>query len=257
MLVGDGERYVRVAFQNEAELEQVAVSALPLRFGPAAVFLPKAKLGALGSNGTVPDGVVIDLAARAWYLLAVERARYGLWEDIAPRVARQVAAQAREETRHQLLNLALDEIAQSGSLKHALQELEIDERRVHWTLHGILREPPRVALSIDEIPPDLDAWTRTLNTTVQVWRLDKYAESRTGRVLYALPDEGVPPPDASRSAGVIREAEFLQVPPPEPAVRVKEISEPAFLPGPKLDASGGAEERPEPELLQQARWGYP
>ena len=48
MLVGDGERYVRTVFKNKDELEQVVVSNLGLLFGPAAVFLPKAKIRTIG-----------------------------------------------------------------------------------------------------------------------------------------------------------------------------------------------------------------
>ena len=241
MLVGEGERYVRVAFQDEEELERVVVGNLGLLVGPAVVFLPKAKLGGLGPPATVPDGIVIDLAAKAWYLLAVERASYGLWEQIAPRVAKQVTAQTREGARHQLLNLALDEVARGGGLKPVLQALELDERSIHWTLHAILRQPPGVALPIDEIPPDLDDWARTLKTPVKLWRLDKYAESRTGRILYALPDEGVPPPEPAAL----------------PALRVAELPAPAVILAAPPEPAPRVEEPPEPEFLHRARWGYP
>ena len=250
MLLGDGKRYVRVAFENEEELERVVVSNLGVLFGAAAVLLPKARLNGLGPPATVPDGIVIDLASKTWYILAVELASYGLWEQIAPRVAKQATAQAREEARHQILNLALDEVARSGSLKPVLKALELDERSMHWTLHEILQRPPGVALPIDEIPPDLDEWARTLKTTVRIWRLDKYGETQTGRILYALPDEAAGASEPEARVAEAPEPALSEVPSPRPAPMVEEIPKPMTLRFPPPQPAAPAEKIPEPAFLQ-------
>ena len=74
MLISDKSRYVRVAFDNEAEIEDVVLDNAGLLFGPHAIILKQARITTVGGRATVPDGIAIDLQEEEWYLIEAERA---------------------------------------------------------------------------------------------------------------------------------------------------------------------------------------
>jgi len=90
MIIGKGKKYIRVAFENEAEIEQVVADNFELLFGSSSIFLPKAALTTLSGKGTIPDGIVIDLLREKWFIVEAERASHGTWEHIAPQVSKQI-----------------------------------------------------------------------------------------------------------------------------------------------------------------------
>src|SRR5262245_41159221 len=99
MLVGNGVQYVAVPFSDEAEIEKVVQDQAEFLFGSGAIFLPKTKIATGGGKSTVPDGFVIDLERKCWYLVEAERAIHGTWDHIAPQVSRQLAAVGQLESR--------------------------------------------------------------------------------------------------------------------------------------------------------------
>ncbi len=193
MLIGANSRYSKVAFENEAEIEKVVNENSSLLFGSYAVFLPKSKIKTIGGKGTIPDGIVIDLENREWYLVEAERASHGTWEHIAPQVSKQLTAVQNQESRQGFLKLALERITGDEDLKTTIiDELKIPEIAIHGCLNEIINKPPVVAIPIDDIPADLLEWASTLKHTVKVWKIEKFNLVGGKEVLYSFPDDERP-----------------------------------------------------------------
>jgi len=203
MLIGQSQKFLRIAFDDEAEIEKVVADNNELLFGASTVFLQQQRINTVGGKATLPDAIVIDLENNQWYIVEVERAAHGTWEHIAPQVSKQLAAIANEDTRDLLLKLALEEVSSNETLKEALKELGIEEISVHGRIDDILKKRPIVAIPIDEIPPDLTDWTATLKHQVKIWLVEKYSETSTGQVLYSMPDEFAPSLDTGDEAGPV------------------------------------------------------
>jgi hypothetical protein len=92
-------------------------------------------------------------------------------------------------------------VRSDSQVANVFVELNIEERDIYKCLQDILREAPKVAIPIDFVPDDLEAWTKTLKTTVKVWEIKKFSSPDGQTVLYSLPDEMTPTITSSISGG--------------------------------------------------------
>lgn len=99
MIVHESEKYFRVAFKDEAEIEKVVKDYAKYLFGSSILFLPKSKISTLGGAGSIPDGFVIDVESEEWFMVEAELASHGTWQHIAPQISRQLAATDSQSTR--------------------------------------------------------------------------------------------------------------------------------------------------------------
>ncbi len=192
MLVSKTEQYYKAPFESEAELEQVVRDYSEQLFGSNALFLPKAKISTLGGAGTIPDGFAIDIESGDWYIVEAELASHGTWQHIAPQISRQIAALDSPTTREAILKLAIDAIQGDEQHLEVMADLGIAEIEIHVRLQAILKHPPVVAIPIDSLPKDLESWSKSLRVDVRTWVIEKYTTLDGSRVIYSLPEEGVP-----------------------------------------------------------------
>jgi hypothetical protein len=209
VLIGSKFKYVKVAFENEGEIEKVVTENAELLFGSYAIFLPKAKITTIGGKGTIPDGIVIDLASKNWYLVEAERASHGTWEHIAPQVSKQLTAILKSENIEKFLSIALKQLQSNEDLKNTIvDELHIKEIHLHGAILDILKKSPILAIPIDEIPLDLTEWARTLKHEVKIWRIEKYSRDDGKDILYSVPDEEVANVVLNNGASEVSETKF-------------------------------------------------
>ncbi len=208
MLIGENEQYLRVAFDNEAEIEKIVQENYELLFGSTALYIPQTRIQTTGGKGTIPDAVVIDLEHARWFMVEVELSHHGTWDHIAPQVSKQLAAVNNEATRERILKQALDIVSTSDEIKEALVELGIGEIDIHGRISDILKDLPIVAIPIDEVAIDLEGWARTLKHNVRIWKIEKYVEYDSGNILYSIPDENPPTIDTSEEIESIPETQF-------------------------------------------------
>jgi hypothetical protein len=193
MLINDAEQFIRVAFDNEAEIEGVVQRYAEQFFGSSIVYLPQTRITTVGGRGTVPDAIVIDIESEEWYIVEAERAIHGTWEHIAPQVSRQLAAVSSPETRDLILHLALSSIRGDHVLRSMIREVGVEDLEIHGRLQRVLRKPPTIAIPIDAIPKDLKEWVQTLRNPVKIWLIEKFISvANPARVLYSIPDENLP-----------------------------------------------------------------
>ncbi|MDT5120936.1 MAG: hypothetical protein QOC96_418 [Acidobacteriota bacterium] len=193
MLVNDTQQLIKTNFDSEAEIELVVQKYAEQLFGSSIIYLPQARISTAGGKGTIPDAIVIDVQLEEWFIVEAERAAHGTWEHIAPQISKQLAAVGFIETRELVLQLALNLIKSTQTLKDMFQEIGIGELEIHGRLQNILRKPPTIAIPIDNVPKDLMEWIQTLKNKTKVWVLEKYISTSTPDfVLYSLPDDNLP-----------------------------------------------------------------
>ena len=133
MLLFDSRKFVSVAFDNEDEIERVTIENAEYIFGPSSIYFPKKLIRTPDGTGTIPDGYVIDLESRIWYIVEAELAHHSVWSHIAPQVAKQIIASNTQETKQRLIEFVIDQVRDDELLqeKFADQKIEqIDYRRV-------------------------------------------------------------------------------------------------------------------------------
>lgn len=101
MLLGKDRRYVRSSFIGEEEIDKVVIDNATLLFGPYSIVLPKRMISTEGGRDTIPDGFVIELNKREWYLVEVETSKHDTWDHISKQIMKQLTALQSERTKHQ------------------------------------------------------------------------------------------------------------------------------------------------------------
>ena len=84
MLIFNNTKFIKAPFNNEAELEQVIINNYEYLFGPNSFYLPKAMIRTADGVGTIPDGFVIDIEQKKWYIVEAELMHHSVWNHIAP-----------------------------------------------------------------------------------------------------------------------------------------------------------------------------
>lgn len=190
MLIIDDRKFVLTKFASEDELERVVIANAEYIFGPSSIYFPKSLIRTTDGAGTIPDGYVIDLDGRRWYIVEVELSQHSVWNHIAPQIAKQIIAANNPVTKQRLIEIAIDHVRDDENLqdKFAEQNIEpIDFRRV---LAEILATKPIVGMPIDAVKNDLREWAATLKIDVRLWIVRKYVEfNNPENIVFEIPEE--------------------------------------------------------------------
>lgn len=192
MIVAGVNKYFRTPFNNEAEIETVVRDYAEYLFGSSIVFIPKSKITTMGGAGTIPDGFVVDVESEEWFMVEAELASHGTWQHIAPQISKQLAAVDSQATRDSILAIALDLVKSDKNAAGVFADLGIAQLDIHGKLQTIIRKSPTIAIPIDGVPSDLQAWARTLKFKVKIWVIEKFQSLDGSSILYSVPDENVP-----------------------------------------------------------------
>ena len=90
MIIDGSKKFISAAFTSEEELELIVQANAEYIFGPDSLYLPKSLIRTSGRFGTIPDGFVVDLASRRWFIVEAELAVHSVWSHIAPQVAKRI-----------------------------------------------------------------------------------------------------------------------------------------------------------------------
>lgn len=208
MLLIDNRKFVATKFDNEDEIERVAIANAEHIFGPSSIYIPKTLIRTGDGTGTIPDGYVIDLDGRRWYIVEAELAHHSVWNHIAPQVAKQVIAANNPDTKLKLIDFIIEQVRNDDASQEKFLEQGIEAIDYRRVLNDILHTEPIVGMPIDGIKQDLKEWAQTLRVEVQLWLIQKYVEfDNPENIAYTLPDDFQPAvintsgnsPEASRS----------------------------------------------------------
>lgn len=190
MLLIDNRKFVVTTFDNEDEIERVAIENAEYIFGPSSIYFPKALIRTNDGAGTIPDGYVIDLDGRQWYIVEAELAKHSVWNHIAPQVAKQIIAANNPATKQRLIEFVIDHVRDDETLQDKFAEQNIDPIDYRRVLSDILETDPIIGMPIDGIKNDLREWAETLRVDVRLWLIRKYVEfDNPSNVAYDIPEE--------------------------------------------------------------------
>ncbi len=208
MLILGDRKFIEAAFESEEELEQVVIANSEYLFGPASLYFPKALIRTKDGFGTIPDGFVIDLTARRWYIVEAELGKHSVWSHIAPQVAKQLIAAMNPASRQLLIDLIVEKVREDEASMDKFRDEGIEVIDIRRFLGEILEGNPTVGMPINVISSDLREWASTLKVSVKLWIVRKHVEfGHPERVLFEIPEEfrpaldtGVEMSDTSRQA---------------------------------------------------------
>ncbi|HEV2493070.1 MAG TPA: hypothetical protein VG204_08370 [Terriglobia bacterium] len=184
--------YQRVEYENEADLESAILEVQADLFGPNRIYLDiKKKIGLKGGLRNIPDGYLLDLAARRPQLYVVEN------ELAAHEPLRHIAVQILEfslsfETDPRAVKTILFDALQQHSDAKARSEQYAGShgfRNLDHMLEYLVYEAPFAALVIiDELPDNLESvLARKFHFGVEVLELARYEHGRGERVYHFEP----------------------------------------------------------------------
>ncbi len=190
MLIIEGRKFVYQSFNSEEELERVVVENSEYLFGPASIYFSKSLISTRDGAGTIPDGYVIHLANRVWYVVEAEISRHSVWSHIAPQVAKQIIAACNPVSKQSLVDIAADRVRNDAGLLERFTDEGIHAIDIRRVLAEILAKEPIVAMPIDAVKDDLREWAATLRIPVKLWIVRKYVEfGKPENVMYEIPEE--------------------------------------------------------------------
>ena len=162
MLILEDRKFIEAAFDSEEELERVVIANSEYLFGPSSLYFPKALIRTKDGFGTIPDGFVVDLAARRWFVVEAELAKHSVWSHIAPQVAKQIIAAMNPASRQLLADLIVERVREHPAAMEKFADEGIEVIDIRRVLGEILEANPTVGMPIDGISSDLREWASTL-----------------------------------------------------------------------------------------------
>jgi hypothetical protein len=150
-------------------------------FGPDSIYLPKSLIRTSDGAGTIPDGFVVDIAARRWFIIEAELASHSVWSHIAPQVAKQIIAASQPASRRALTELVVNRVKENPVFRERFEDFGVSAIDIRQFLADIFEGKPIVGIPIDEVGSDLREWARTLKTEVRLWVVRKLVEFRNPR----------------------------------------------------------------------------
>lgn len=193
MLIYNEDRFIEASFTNEEEIENVVFENYEYLFGYSSFLIPKSLIKTNDGAGTIPDGFVIDLSKKRWYLVEAETSKHSVWGHIAQQVSKQIIAARQELTRKLLIELAVNQYTENKDVKEKFIEENISEINLRKYLSEILETEPIIGIPIDKISNDLEEWAKTLKSSVKLWIIKKFVHFQNQKtVIYEFPEEYKP-----------------------------------------------------------------
>ncbi len=137
MLIFGEKKFIAATFSSESELERVVQENAEYIFGPDAFYLPKSLLRTLDGSGTIPDGFVVDLASRSWYIIEAELASHSVWNHIAPQIAKQIIAASQAASRRMLTEMVINRVKDSAAFRAHFEDFGISDIDIRQVLSEI------------------------------------------------------------------------------------------------------------------------
>jgi len=179
MLLKDGIRYLPYKYKDEDELERLLVEHSEIIFGADSVTFPKRKIKTRSGIATIPDGFVLLINEKKWYILEVELASHPLYEHIVVQISKFNSAIKNQNTRKKLIDVFYDEIENNIQIKYKLEFNKIT-KELYKFLSDTLTKDPEVIIVIDEQTKELDEVCEGLPFRTTVLSFETYHREEIG-----------------------------------------------------------------------------
>jgi hypothetical protein len=155
LLLKDGIKYLPYRYKDEDELEQMVIDHYEVIFDKNAVFFQKQKISAHSGIGTIPDGFVLLIDERKWYIVEVELSAHPLYEHIVVQISKFNSAIKNPSARRKLIEAFFNEAKDDIQLRYKF-EAEGITKELYKFLSDTLANDPEIIIIIDEQNKELD-----------------------------------------------------------------------------------------------------
>jgi hypothetical protein len=118
-------------------LEAVVQSNAEFIFGPDSIYLLKSIIRTSDGTATIPDGFVVDIAERRWFVVEAELAAHSVWNHIAPQVAKQIIAASQPASRRALTELVVGRVKENTAFREKFDDFGVRDIDIRQFLADI------------------------------------------------------------------------------------------------------------------------
>ncbi|RLI78787.1 hypothetical protein DRP05_06130 [Archaeoglobales archaeon] len=158
IVVKDGVRYYPYNYknENEKELEDLFKEHVKYIFGENSLFFEGTKIKTEHSGiGTIPDGFVLLLEDRKWYIVEIELSTHQIFSHIVPQITKFNIAIKNTSERLKLIDTFYNLIQKDIELKYKITKMGVDDE-LYKTLKDTLdKSPESIVIVIDKITSEL------------------------------------------------------------------------------------------------------
>jgi len=162
ILLMDGIVFYPYKYESEKELENFAFEHISDIFSKDSYLLSKSKIKTAYGMGGIPDGFVIDLKNKKWYVVEVELSRHNVYRHILGQVAKFYDSIENEKT----ITYLADKFHRILKEEHILEKYIKDESYKY--IMDIVKQRPEIVIIIDEDIQELYKAINNLKMRVRV-----------------------------------------------------------------------------------------
>ena len=177
ILLKDGIKYLPYKYKDEDELERMVMEHSESIFGADSVFFSKQKIKTRSGIATIPDGFILLINDRKWYILEMELASHPLYEHIVVQVSKFNTAIKNPKTRKKLIDVFYEEVKDNIRIKYKFERIT---KELYKFLSDAINKDPEVIVIIDERTKELDEVCEGLLFRTTILRFETYYREEIG-----------------------------------------------------------------------------
>lgn len=187
--VKDGVKYLLHQYKDESELENLVKKHIEFIFGESSLFFEKSKIESKSGIGSIPDGFILSLPHKKWYILEIELSTHPLHDHIVSQLSRFRAAINNLHTRQELIDTFYDEITKDPNLEYKYKTISTKigvNTDLHKLLTDIIRNEPEIVIIIDEKTNELEEVCTNLPFKSTVIKFKTYKRESSNVLVYVF-----------------------------------------------------------------------
>lgn len=151
ILVVDGITYRLSVPEDERQLEEMVKDQSKKIFGEDAEYFDlKKKITSESGISSIPDGYVIDLSRRVWYVVEVELHKHPLHEHITSQINKFYVGIKNLSAQRELVNVLYKEIV-GNKIRKDTVERKIGSTEIKGFLYDLINNDPQIVVIIEEM----------------------------------------------------------------------------------------------------------
>lgn len=176
----DSIKYLPYKYKNEEELERMVCEHSEILFGEGSVFFSKQKIKTISGIGTIPDGFLILLKEKKWYIVEVELSSHPLYDHVVAQVIKFNGAIKNPNNRKKLAGAFYKEVEskENFQLRYKIESGGI--RELYKFLSDIVDETPEIIIVIDERTVELEEVCENLPFKTNILEFQTYFRESVG-----------------------------------------------------------------------------
>lgn len=184
ILLKDGIRYFPHKYKDEDELEQTISEHSEVLFGEDSIFSPKQEIRTPSGIGTIPDGFLLLLEEKKWYVVEVELSSHPVYEHIVVQVNKFNSAIRNLNTRKKLIGAFYKEIQEKENIQLRYRFESKGIKELYKFLSDIVEKDPEIIIVIDEKSEELEEVCGNLPFRTSILEFKTYYREEVGASVH-------------------------------------------------------------------------